>query len=297
MSAYSASKAGVEAMCNSLRIELAHHGVAVGTIHPTGSTRRWCARATPSCARSTASARRSRRRSTGPTRSRRRRATSPTGSTGGRAGSAPRGSSAPRTCMRAALTTRAVPARPRRGRPGHRATVRRAGEPSADAGRPRPASGSPLGCREDRRRGRRHDGRGHRRARGRRGTARPSCTTPIRRRSPARRKGRSGSPTSRALAACELVIEAAPEDLEIKRALFGELAGDRRRRLRAGDQHVVAERDRARGRRARPGARRRHALLQPAAEDAPARGRRGRRQLAGRAGDAPERRARRWAST
>jgi NAD(P)-dependent dehydrogenase (short-subunit alcohol dehydrogenase family) len=35
LSAYSASKAGVEAMCNSLRIELAHRGVAVGTIHPT----------------------------------------------------------------------------------------------------------------------------------------------------------------------------------------------------------------------------------------------------------------------
>jgi len=35
MSAYSASKAGVEAMCNSLRIELAHHGVAVATIHPS----------------------------------------------------------------------------------------------------------------------------------------------------------------------------------------------------------------------------------------------------------------------
>ncbi len=35
MSAYAASKAGVEAMCNSLRIELAPHGVAVGTIHPT----------------------------------------------------------------------------------------------------------------------------------------------------------------------------------------------------------------------------------------------------------------------
>jgi NAD(P)-dependent dehydrogenase (short-subunit alcohol dehydrogenase family) len=35
MSSYSASKAGVEAMCNSLRLELAHHGVAVGTIHPT----------------------------------------------------------------------------------------------------------------------------------------------------------------------------------------------------------------------------------------------------------------------
>jgi NAD(P)-dependent dehydrogenase (short-subunit alcohol dehydrogenase family) len=35
MSAYAASKAGVEAMCNALRIELAHHGVAVGTIHPS----------------------------------------------------------------------------------------------------------------------------------------------------------------------------------------------------------------------------------------------------------------------
>jgi NAD(P)-dependent dehydrogenase (short-subunit alcohol dehydrogenase family) len=35
MSAYCASKAGVEAMCNALRIELAPHGVAVGTIHPT----------------------------------------------------------------------------------------------------------------------------------------------------------------------------------------------------------------------------------------------------------------------
>jgi NAD(P)-dependent dehydrogenase (short-subunit alcohol dehydrogenase family) len=35
MSAYAASKAGVEAMCNALRIELASHGVAVGTIHPT----------------------------------------------------------------------------------------------------------------------------------------------------------------------------------------------------------------------------------------------------------------------
>src|SRR4051794_13432287 len=35
MSAYSASKAGVEAMSNSLRIELAPHGVDVGTIHPS----------------------------------------------------------------------------------------------------------------------------------------------------------------------------------------------------------------------------------------------------------------------
>jgi NAD(P)-dependent dehydrogenase (short-subunit alcohol dehydrogenase family) len=35
MSAYAASKAGVEAMCNALRIEVAHHGVDVATIHPS----------------------------------------------------------------------------------------------------------------------------------------------------------------------------------------------------------------------------------------------------------------------
>jgi NAD(P)-dependent dehydrogenase (short-subunit alcohol dehydrogenase family) len=35
MSAYAASKAGVEAMSNALRLELAQHGVEVGTIHPT----------------------------------------------------------------------------------------------------------------------------------------------------------------------------------------------------------------------------------------------------------------------
>ena len=35
MSAYTASKAGVEAMCDALRMEVAHHGVDVATIHPT----------------------------------------------------------------------------------------------------------------------------------------------------------------------------------------------------------------------------------------------------------------------
>ena len=35
MSAYCASKAGVEAMANALRLEVAHDGVDVGTIHPT----------------------------------------------------------------------------------------------------------------------------------------------------------------------------------------------------------------------------------------------------------------------
>lgn len=34
MSAYAASKAGAEAMCNSLRIEVAHLGVSVASIHP-----------------------------------------------------------------------------------------------------------------------------------------------------------------------------------------------------------------------------------------------------------------------
>ncbi|MFN0183207.1 MAG: SDR family NAD(P)-dependent oxidoreductase [Aquabacterium sp.] len=34
MSAYAASKAAAEAMCNSWRIELAHHGVAVTCLHP-----------------------------------------------------------------------------------------------------------------------------------------------------------------------------------------------------------------------------------------------------------------------
>ncbi len=35
MSAYSATKSGVEAMCNSLRVEVAHRGVTVGAIHPS----------------------------------------------------------------------------------------------------------------------------------------------------------------------------------------------------------------------------------------------------------------------
>jgi NAD(P)-dependent dehydrogenase (short-subunit alcohol dehydrogenase family) len=35
LSAYAATKAGVEAMCNSLRVEVAHHGVTVGCIHPS----------------------------------------------------------------------------------------------------------------------------------------------------------------------------------------------------------------------------------------------------------------------
>lgn len=35
LSAYCATKSGVEALCNSLRVELAHHQVTVGCIHPS----------------------------------------------------------------------------------------------------------------------------------------------------------------------------------------------------------------------------------------------------------------------
>lgn len=35
VSSYAASKAAIEAMCNAWRIELAHHGVAVGTVYPS----------------------------------------------------------------------------------------------------------------------------------------------------------------------------------------------------------------------------------------------------------------------
>ncbi len=74
------------------------------------------------------------------------------------------------------------------------------------------------------------------------------------------------------LADCELVIEAAPEDLALKR----EPLGPPGRAVRPGrdprHQHLlpVGDRDRRRGRAAR--ARLRHALLQPPAGDAPGRG-------------------------
>ncbi len=60
------------------------------------------------------------------------------------------------------------------------------------------------------------------------------------------------APSSRAerledLAPCELVIEAAPESLELKRSLFGKLAdGVVSDRLRARDQHLVVARHRSR---------------------------------------------------
>ena len=41
LSAYCATKSGVEALCNSLRVELAHHQVTVGCIDRRGWPRRW----------------------------------------------------------------------------------------------------------------------------------------------------------------------------------------------------------------------------------------------------------------
>ena len=86
------------------------------------------------------------------------------------------------------------------------------------------------------------------------------------------------APTLEDLAPCELVIEAAPESVEVKQALFARLAdGIVDRGLRAGDEHLLAagERDRLGRLAARAG--RRYALLQPAAGDGTAggRGRRG----------------------
>ena len=48
MSAYAATKSGVEAFCNSLRMEVAHLGVDVATIHPAWIATRWWRRRTPS---------------------------------------------------------------------------------------------------------------------------------------------------------------------------------------------------------------------------------------------------------
>ena len=75
------------------------------------------------------------------------------------------------------------------------------------------------------------------------------------------------------LAGCELIIEAAPEDLELKQELFAQLA----RCLRPGDgprhQHLLALGRRDRRRRSGTAAGRGHALLQPAGADEAGRGR------------------------
>ena len=130
---------------------------------------------------------------------------------------------------------------------------------------------------------------------------RPACTTPSRRRwrpgierlraaSPRaptqglwserrsrrgqRPRGRAPRPASSDLAECDLVIEAAPEDLELKRELFAALAEacGPEAILATNTSSLPVTRDRRRG--AAPRARRRHALLQPAGADEAGRGRR-----------------------
>ena len=71
------------------------------------------------------------------------------------------------------------------------------------------------------------------------------------------------------LGGCRLVIEAAPEDLALKRELL-----DLRPRRDPRDEHFVALGDRDRGRYGSPWARLRYALLQPAAAHAAGRDRR-----------------------
>ena len=138
-----------------------------------------------------------------------------------------------------------------------------------------------------RRRRRRNDGIGDRAARGPERRA-DAAVRPGRRRGGARRSsaraagiaklvakggcwGRRGRSARRLevagaledLRRCELIIEAAPERLELKHELFAALSRDRARR-RARVQHLVDPDHRDRARRRRPVARRRAALLQPA---------------------------------
>ena len=148
-----------------------------------------------------------------------------------------------------------------RGRPGINALVPRA----------LPRDGS----RRRRRRRRRHDGRRASRS-SPRDAARGRCsTTPsparssaassaiatacerrrgkgrLRRRDAARRALERGGRRSTTSPPCELVIEAAPESLELKRELFARARGDRRRATRAGVEHLVDPDHRDRRRRCR----------------------------------------------
>ncbi len=100
-----------------------------------------------------------------------------------------------------------------------------------------------------------------------------------------------------ALAPCAVVIEAAPERLELKHELFAALAAAVAPRLRAGHEHLVAVGDRAGRRPGAPRARGGHALLQPGAGDAAGGGGGRARRPRRRPWPRPARWARRWAST
>ena len=72
---------------------------------------------------------------------------------------------------------------------------------------------------------------------------------------------------------CGLVIEAVPEDLDLKRRIFADLADRQPLDHRARDEHLEHRHRRHRRRRRRPRARARPALLQPAARHEARRGR------------------------
>ena len=89
------------------------------------------------------------------------------------------------------------------------------------------------------------------------------------------------------LAPCELVIEAAPERARPEARAVRALSRGLRRRRRAGHQHLVDPGDLAGRRRGAARERRGHALLQPAAADAAARGDPRRPDRRARAGGGP----------
>ncbi len=111
------------------------------------------------------------------------------------------------------------------------------------------------------------------------------------------RAASSPRPTSSDLATATLIIEAAPEKLDLKLELFAQATAVAGRRRGDRDQHLVAVGYGDRGRRRRPRARRRHALLQPAAGDEAARGGARHRVVATPPSTSRARPARRWAST
>ena len=110
------------------------------------------------------------------------------------------------------------------------------------------------------------------------------------------RRGRRRRPSSTRWPTAGLVIEAAPERLELKRELFAALSAVAPER-RAGLQHLLDPDHRDRQRGGRPRARGRHALLQPRADHGPRRGHRGHRLLAARRSTSRAPPGGRWAST
>ena len=101
-------------------------------------------------------------------------------------------------------------------------------------------------------------------------------------------RGSRSPPTSTTSRTAELVVEAVPENLDLKQRLFAQLDAIVRPRRRPRHEHLLAVGHRDRGRHGQPQAGRRHALLQPRAGAAVRRGHphghHRRRRLRGRQG-------------